>query len=267
MGPALRGYPERRLSKPAQVPDPRQPFPNTRRDGKVWRDTHGARARPIPGPPMRGGPSPCPRLTFADIPQRRDTAGGGVPKGRESGPVRAGRGPCGWLVDRPRVQDKRWPASCSFASRPARRAGGAQGQQPSRVERARVPDAAGQRTQRWECAHASSPKRSRGNERLEAAGSVPLPQGLTPHKLRHTFCSLLVALGSDPGVVMNELGHTDSGFTLRVYRHSTRREQDSREQLRALVGALQLAPNGTSGQSEGSTLPVASNGHPAKAAQ
>jgi integrase len=38
----------------------------------------------------------------------------------------------------------------------------------------------------------------RANERLEAAGSVPLPDGLSPHKLRHTFASLLVALGTDP---------------------------------------------------------------------
>jgi integrase len=48
---------------------------------------------------------------------------------------------------------------------------------------------------------------------------------LTPHKLRHTFASLLVALGTDPGVVMDELGQTDPGFTLRVYRHSMRRDQ------------------------------------------
>jgi len=46
----------------------------------------------------------------------------------------------------------------------------------------------------------------RANERLEAAGSVPLPDGLTPHKLRHTFASLLVALGVDPGAVMDQLG-------------------------------------------------------------
>ena len=26
---------------------------------------------------------------------------------------------------------------------------------------------------------------------------MPLPEGLTPHKLRHTFASILVALGTD----------------------------------------------------------------------
>jgi integrase len=87
----------------------------------------------------------------------------------------------------------------------------------------------------------------RANERLEAAGSVPLPEGLTPHKLRHTFASLLVALGTDPGAVMDQLGHEDAGFTLRVYRHGMRRDADARAQLAELVGAEQAsapAPTG-----------------------
>lgn len=96
----------------------------------------------------------------------------------------------------------------------------------------------------------------RANTRLEKAGSVPLPEGLTPHKLRHTFASLLVALGTDPGVVMDELGHTDPAFTLRVYRHSMRRDDKSREQLRTLVGAVEMAPIGTSEQNNGQTVPA-----------
>lgn len=73
------------------------------------------------------------------------------------------------------------------------------------------------------------------SKRLEAAGSVPLPNGLTPHKLRHTFASLLVALGTDPGAVMDQLGHEDAGFTLRVYRHGMRRGEDEKAELWALV--------------------------------
>lgn len=76
----------------------------------------------------------------------------------------------------------------------------------------------------------------RANERLEAAGSVPLPEGLTPHKLRNTFASLLVALGVDPGAVMDQLGHEDAGFTLRVYRHGMRRDPAARAALADLVG-------------------------------
>ncbi len=90
----------------------------------------------------------------------------------------------------------------------------------------------------------------RANERLEKAEATPLPESLTPHKLRHTFASLLVALGTDPGAVMDQLGHTDPAFTLRVYRHGMRRGEEEKEQLRALVegstvgavrGALPLA--------------------------
>ncbi len=74
------------------------------------------------------------------------------------------------------------------------------------------------------------------DKRLVAAGEVSLPTGLTPHKLRHTFASILVAVGVDPGSVMDQLGHTDPGFTLRVYRHGMRREAGARERLAELVG-------------------------------
>jgi integrase len=85
----------------------------------------------------------------------------------------------------------------------------------------------------------------KANERLIEADEVPLPEGLTPHKLRHTFASILVALGVDPGSVMDQLGHTDPGFTLRVYRHGMRCDRAARERLRALVGGVDWAPMGT----------------------
>lgn len=40
---------------------------------------------------------------------------------------------------------------------------------------------------------------ARANEKLIDAGDVPLPERLTPHKLCHTFASILVALGIEPG--------------------------------------------------------------------
>ncbi|HEX3391662.1 MAG TPA: tyrosine-type recombinase/integrase [Solirubrobacteraceae bacterium] len=58
----------------------------------------------------------------------------------------------------------------------------------------------------------------------------PLPLGITPHKLRHTFASILVALGKDPNYVMEQLGHTDPAFTLRVYTHMMRRSDAERKQ-------------------------------------
>ena len=89
----------------------------------------------------------------------------------------------------------------------------------------------------------------RANERLAEAAEVPLPDRLTPHKLRHTFASLLVALGIDPGSVMDQLGHTDPAFTLRVYRHGMRRDVASKLALRELVGLSDWAPAGHPGHS------------------
>ena len=49
---------------------------------------------------------------------------------------------------------------------------------------------------------------------------------------------LKAALDRQP--VMDQLGHTDPGFTLRVYRHGMRRDPTTRGRLLVLVGA----PNG-----------------------
>jgi integrase len=97
------------------------------------------------------------------------------------------------------------------------------------------------------------------NEHLQAAGANPLPEGLSPHKLRHTYTSLMVALGKDLGEIMDQTGHTDAVFTMRVYRHAMRRDQASKDRLKALVGAEVEAQaevsgtnSGTNGQNEGS---------------
>jgi integrase len=73
------------------------------------------------------------------------------------------------------------------------------------------------------------------SEQLQARGRSPLPERLTPHSLRRTFCSVLYAVGEDPGVVMDEMGHTDPALALRVYRQSMRRGQHEKDALRELV--------------------------------
>jgi integrase len=82
------------------------------------------------------------------------------------------------------------------------------------------------------------------NKLVEARGLQPLPLRITPHKLRHTFASILVAIGKDPTYVMRQLGHTDPAFTLRVYAHVMRPSEDERERLRALVEGHVWAVNG-----------------------
>lgn len=72
-------------------------------------------------------------------------------------------------------------------------------------------------------------------ELVQSRGQRPLPSGITPHKLRHTYASILVACGVDPNSVMTQLGHTDPKFTLKVYTHMMRRDPAERARLRALV--------------------------------
>ncbi len=75
----------------------------------------------------------------------------------------------------------------------------------------------------------------RASENLVAADLTPLPVGITPHSLRRTFCSLLYALGEDPGTVMDEMGHKDPALALRVYRQAMRRDGQEKAALQALV--------------------------------
>ncbi len=101
-----------------------------------------------------------------------------------------------------------------------------------------------------------APSVKRANERREGAGDVPLPAPLTPHKLRHTFASLLVALGVDLAAVMSQLGHTDPSFTLRVSTHALRRTPDAKAALRELVGGADWAGIGQQPRSEHPTVSV-----------
>ena len=78
----------------------------------------------------------------------------------------------------------------------------------------------------------------------------PLPAGVTAHKLRHTFASILFVRGEDPPYVIFQLGHTGPAFMLRVYTHTMRRDESDKEALKALVEGRHCAPLGTSGADE-----------------
>jgi hypothetical protein len=82
---------------------------------------------------------------------------------------------------------------------------------------------------------------------------------VSAHKLRHTFASILYVRGEDPPYVMTQLGHTDAGFTLRVYAHAMRRNAGDKERLKALVEGRDWAPrwpNAVGGRSRGSAQPA-----------
>lgn len=85
---------------------------------------------------------------------------------------------------------------------------------------------------------------ARANVRLEHAGHPPLPEGLSPHALRRSFISWLIAENEDPAYVMAMAGHTDPSLTLGIYARAVRtgrRSVRSRRRLEALAGA----PTGT----------------------
>jgi site-specific recombinase XerD len=44
-------------------------------------------------------------------------------------------------------------------------------------------------------------------------------RGITPHKVRHTFATLLLQAGAELSVVSELLGHSDVNITKRFYVH------------------------------------------------
>lgn len=83
------------------------------------------------------------------------------------------------------------------------------------------------------------------NERLEQdAGDVePLP-ALSPHALRRTFASWLIAEGEDVAYVMAQLGHTDPSMTLGIYAKVLRSKSRRPHAQRTQTGP-EWAPTGT----------------------
>lgn len=80
-----------------------------------------------------------------------------------------------------------------------------------------------------------APAVARANALLARDGEELIPETLTPHGLRHTFASLLFAIGEDPRYVMGQLGHADASFTLRIYAKEMDRRDGEPERLKALV--------------------------------
>ncbi|HEX4033226.1 MAG TPA: site-specific integrase [Solirubrobacteraceae bacterium] len=89
-----------------------------------------------------------------------------------------------------------------------------------------------------------APAVKRANERLAAGGLTPLPEGLTPHSLRRTCCSLRIAFGEDLAYVAEQLGHADTSTTHRIYTRVMRLDAATREQLRRLVSGAEWVQTG-----------------------
>lgn len=90
------------------------------------------------------------------------------------------------------------------------------------------------------------------NERRHQAELAGLPEGLTPHSLRRTFISLLLAIGEEVPFVMQQAGHADPKVTLGIYAQVMFRRDGERDRLRDLVhggadAVVDLSPENADG--------------------
>ncbi len=87
------------------------------------------------------------------------------------------------------------------------------------------------------------------NADLRAAGREPMPD-VTPHSLRRTFISLLLAAGADVPYVMAQAGHTDPKMTLGLYAQVIASKTDHGAALDGIVAASDWAAAGCKGASQ-----------------
>jgi integrase len=92
-----------------------------------------------------------------------------------------------------------------------------------------------------------APAVERANVLLAELGEVPLPDGLTPHKLRHTAISSWFVAGHELPRVMQMAGHKHAQVTLGIYAHVMLTDEGARDEWRALLGVADRAAMGSSG--------------------
>jgi hypothetical protein len=108
----------------------------------------------------------------------------------------------------------------------------------------------------------------RANTRLAALGIRPIDEAVTPHSLRRLYASLRFALGDDPVYVAAQLGHTEPGFSMKVYASAVRRrERLIGAALREFDAALEWAAMGSGGRVETDIEPNADDGQSPEMAQ
>lgn len=108
----------------------------------------------------------------------------------------------------------------------------------------------------------------RANQRLDRLGIRPIDEAVTPHSLRRLYASLRFALGDDPVYVAAQLGHTEPGFSMKVYASAVRRrERLTGAALREFDAALEWAAMGSGESIFAGSEPTASDGQSPETAQ
>jgi integrase len=108
----------------------------------------------------------------------------------------------------------------------------------------------------------------RANLRLNRLGIRPIDEAVTPHSLRRLYASLRFALGDDPVYVAAQLGHTEPGFSMKVYASAVRRrERLIGAALRKFDAALEWAAMGSGGRVETEIEPNVNDGQSPETAQ
>jgi hypothetical protein len=83
---------------------------------------------------------------------------------------------------------------------------------------------------------------------LNELGIEPISERVSPHSLRRTYASVRAAAGDSPVYIAEQIGHTDFGFTFRVYQRAVkRRDKLEGAYLTAFVGVFQWAEIGRKG--------------------
>jgi integrase len=90
------------------------------------------------------------------------------------------------------------------------------------------------------------------NVELRAAGREPIPD-VTPHSLRRTFISLLLAAGAGLPYVMAQAGHNDPKMTLGLYAKVIASKTDHGAALDGIVAASDWAATGSEAEHQAVT--------------